>query len=115
MLRTACETLLDPSCATGMDSTMASWPEWWKKGEADQFAAAYQQGMAEETYSEWMQEYHDELVAKRNQRMAEKIAELLEEDESCFVTVGLMHLVLPGDSICSELEKMGYQIQRILP
>ena len=32
-----------------------------------------------------------------------------------FVTLGLLHLVLSGDSVLSCLEEMGYTVERILP
>lgn len=115
MLSTACKTLLDPASAAGMDRTLPFWPEWWKYGETEQFAEAYQKGMAEDPKQQLMQEYHDALVSRRNKMMADEIAKLLEEEGSSFVTVGLMHLVLPGDSILSELEHKGYRIYRVLP
>jgi len=113
MLRSACETILDPDLV--ISSTLSSWPEWWRKGETDRFAAAYLEEMAEEPEQEMIKEYHDALVTRRNRSMAGRIAMMLEEEGSFFVTVGLMHLVLPDDSILGELEKMGYQIQRVYP
>jgi uncharacterized protein YbaP (TraB family) len=54
-------------------------------------------------------------VTTRNRSMAETLQGLLESEEphTYFVTVGLMHLVLPGDSIIAELEKQGYQVEQI--
>ena len=49
--------------------------------------------------------------------MGSHILDALEEgeDHSYFVTLGLLHLVLPGDSVPDGLEAMGYTVERILP
>ena len=38
-----------------------------------------------------------------------------EEEGDYFVTLGLLHLVLEGDSVPDCLEEMGYTVERILP
>ena len=48
--------------------------------------------------------------------MAEGLRALLEdgEGEKILVTVGLLHLVLPEDSVLGELKAMGYQVEQVL-
>ena len=56
------------------------------------------------------------MITRRNRRMAEGLRALLEdgEGEKIFVTVGLLHLVLPEDSVLGELKAMGYQVEQVL-
>ena len=117
LLRSTCRVILDPDSATGMDAAIDQWPEWWRTGTADAFADAYLEGMAAEPDQELAGEYHAALVTERNARMARRMAEWLEAEEEggYFVTLGLLHLVLEGDSVPGCLEKMGYTVERILP
>ena len=103
--------------ATGMDAAIDQWPEWWRAGDAEAFAGAYLDGLAAEPDQELAWEYHTALVTERNARMARRMAEWLEAEEEgdYFVTLGLLHLVLEGDSVPGCLEKMGYTVERILP
>ena len=73
---------------------------------------AYLEGMAAEPDQELAGEYHAALVTERNARMARRMAEWLEAEEEgdYFVTLGLLHLVLEGDSVPGCLEKMGYTV-----
>ena len=117
LLCSTCRVILDPDSATGMDAAIDQWPEWWRTGNADAFADAYLEGMAAEPDQELAGEYHAALVTERNARMARRMAEWLEAEEEgdYFVTLGLLHLVLEGDSVPGCLEKMGYTVERILP
>lgn len=117
LLQSTCDMILDPSTISGSDADIKYWPEWWSKGDADAFATSYLEGEASDPKPELTAEYHDSLVTKRNGRMAQTLSELLEreEDHRYFVTIGLLHLVLPNDSVLSELEAMGYTVERILP
>lgn len=116
LLQTACVVFLDPDEASGMDADMAKWPDWWRDGNAEAFATSYLEGMAAEPRPELMAEYHQRLVTERNRRMALGLREMLEgEEHSYFVTVGLLHLVLPDDSVISELKRMGYTVEPIIP
>ena len=72
-------------------------------------------GLAAEPDQELAWEYHTALVTERNARMARRLADWLEGEETCFVTLGLLHLVLEGDSVLSCLEEMGYAVERIVP
>ena len=116
LLDNACRTVLEPETLTGTDADVSQWPGWWKEGNAQAFADSYLVSLIRETSPDLAQEYHQALMTGRNRRMAQELRSMLEDDEngSCFVTVGLMHLVLPGDSVISELESMGYQIEQIL-
>lgn len=111
LLQEACETALNPT----EDETLQLWPKWWAEGNADAFAASYLESFANEKNPALAQEYHDALITQRNRRMARGLQTLLESPEAkrCFVTVGLMHLVLPGDSILAELTAMGYEVEKI--
>ncbi len=117
LLTSACQLLLEPDKAKGMDADITKWPEWWRTGDVEAFAASYQRGMALETEAALAEEYHQKLVTERNLRMAQTLAQWLEapEPHSCFVTIGLLHLALPGDSVLCALEDMGYTVERVLP
>lgn len=113
LLETACQSILDPSSISGMDADTAKWPQWWAQGNGLAFAESYQKGLSEEQEPELAREYHQRLVTQRNQHMALRLQEMLEGDQSCFAVIGLMHLVLPGDSVLSLLEDMGYTVTQI--
>lgn len=109
MLKSACELILHPK-----ETSLDEWPAWWRDGDAEKFAAAY----GEEndlTDASLAKEYHDRLVTERNQKMARRLQALLEggEAHSYFVTVGLLHLALPDDSVLRELEALGYGVERM--
>ena len=109
LLKQGCQAILEPKETT----SLAQWPLWWRDGDAESFAAEYAQD--DSLPAELMEEYHQALVTGRNRRMAEALAQMLEEEEphSFFVTIGLMHLVLPGDSVLYELEQLGYTVERM--
>lgn len=115
LLDSACQAVLDPENVSGMDADVEHWPVWWKEGNAQAFAESYLLGLTKETSPDLAQEYHQALMTGRNRRMAQNLKNMLESDapNRYFVTVGLMHLVLPGDSVSAELESMGYQIEQI--
>lgn len=108
LLQSACREVLGDSPS---GSQVESWPRWWADGDAQAFAASYVQEQQEEP--ELAAEYHEALITRRNKRMAERLEPWLRGDQSGLVTVGLMHLVLPGDSLLSELEAMGYTVQKV--
>ena len=116
MLVSTCKAILDPTSITEADAALKQWPVWWAKGDAEAFARNYQESFRLDPEPELMQEYHEGLLVRRNRNMAEELIGLLEADDGhCyFVTVGLLHLVLPEESILYELEKMGYSIEKIL-
>ena len=39
---------------------------------------------------------------------------MITTEKKIFVTVGLLHLVLPEDSVLGELKAMGYQVEQVL-
>ena len=95
-------------------STLAQWPDWWAEGETEPFIHAYE---AENDFAEpaLTEEYRWGLITLRNRRMAEGLRVLLEQDEGekIFATVGLLHLVLPEESVLRDLEAMGYQVEQV--
>jgi len=111
LLQTACETIIEEKG----EEDLSSWPLWWVDGNADAFAKSYLKSQENEKEPALAQEYHNSLITLRNQKMAKKLADLLEtgNDKQYFVTIGLMHLVLPDDSVLRELENMGYQVEAI--
>ena len=113
LLSTACQAILEPDQA---GTTLRLWPEWWRDGNAEGFVTDYYAEQAVDAPEGLLQEYHEKLLLQRNVQMALELQKLLEAEEthSYFVTVGLLHLVLPGESIPDELEKLGYQVERIL-
>lgn len=113
LLQAACRTILFPDQMSQADKDTRNWPKWWSEGNAQAFAASYQQGLNEEEQPALAQEYHTSLMTERNKAMARQLRDLLEGDQTAFATVGLMHLVLPGDSILAELEQMGYTVEQM--
>jgi len=115
LLSSACSAVLEPGHSAGMDEDVDQWPDWWREGNAQAFADSYQRSMSKETSPELAQEYHQSLVVARNRQMTQKLRAMLESEEahSCVVTVGLMHLVLPEDSIITMLMDMGYLVEQI--
>ncbi|MBE5794533.1 MAG: TraB/GumN family protein [Clostridiales bacterium] len=109
LLRQSCQAVLEPQ----ENTTLSQWPLWWRDGDADAFAAEYAQDNS--LPPALMEEYHHALVTNRNQHMAASLAQMLEEEDprSFFVTIGLMHLVLPEDSVLYELTRMGYTVERM--
>lgn len=116
LLESACRAVLEPENTAGTDEDVELWPDWWREGNAQAFAESYALGLNKETSPELAQEYHQTLVTTRNQQMARKLQTMLEDEEphSYVVTVGLMHLVLPEDSIVNELQSMGYTVEQII-
>ena len=110
LLKTECDTILNPQSATGMDTTIASWPEWWRAGNAQAFSEQYISSYLAPGYEAECTEYHTKRVTERNARMAERLAAMLESGGSYFVTVGLLHLVLPEGSIVTLLRQKGYTV-----
>ena len=117
LLESACKAVLEPESASGTEQDMEYWPSWWREGNAQVFADSYVISLSKETSPELAQEYHQALMTVRNERMAERLKAMLESNEphSYFVTVGLMHLVLPQDSIVKLLQNMGYTVEQIKP
>lgn len=111
LLETACEAILTGTS----DEDLQNWPKWWAEGKAEAFADSYLKSQQAEKKPELAKEYHHSLITIRNQHMAQKLDELLQQGEGkrYFVTIGLMHLVLPDDSVLRELENMGYQVEAI--
>lgn len=110
LLQDACEAVLNPA----ENSEVAQWPTWWREGNAKAFAESYQQEMNAEPNPTLAQEYHNALITTRNANMANELAKLLEGDQSTFVTIGLMHLVLENDSVLTHLQEKGYTIAPLL-
>jgi len=113
LLKTELDTILDPQSASGMDASIASWPGWWRAGNADAFADQYMNSYLAPGYEDVCAEYHLRLVTERNARMAERLETMLADGNSYFVTVGLLHLALPEDSIVAHLREKGYTVERV--
>jgi len=113
LLQSECDVILNPSQAEGLDAGIALWPTWWRDGDAAAFADNYLNHYLQTGYEEVCTEYHVTLITQRNARMAEQLDELLQTEGSYFVTVGLLHLALPEDSILTHLAKKGYTVTQI--
>ncbi|MEF9879483.1 MAG: TraB/GumN family protein [Clostridia bacterium] len=115
MLQTACKAIAGDSAPAANGTGMRDWPEWWRTGNSDAFSQAYLTGLEQDPRADLMQEYHQKLLVKRNQSMAQELQKRLENDEAhrYFVSIGLLHLVLPNDSVIHELEKMGYAVEAV--
>jgi len=118
LLREQLQMILDPSRAKGLDADIGQWPAYWQAGDAQAFADSYQrgyQGITEEEELAWADEYHAALVARRNLLMADRLDAMMREEEPhvYFVTIGLLHVALPEDSVLKHLESRGYQVEYI--
>ena len=96
-----------------MDSTISQWPEWWRQGDTASFADTYLSAYLEPGHETVCAEYHARLVTERNKRMADRLAVLLEDGGRYFVTIGLLHLVLPEDSVVTLLREKGYTVEAL--
>lgn len=113
LLEDALDLMLHPEVAVGMDADMGFWPAWWSLGDEQAFIESFQKGVSAAKDISLTEEYYDALIYQRNLNMAQRIeAMLMEEDDehTYFVTVGLLHLILPQDSVLHYLREMGYQI-----
>ena len=113
LLSSVCEVLLHPNDLKGMDKTVSQWPDWWRTGNMEAFRDSYLETYLEPGYEAETMEYHEKLIASRNQSMASSLQTLMRQyaGETLFVTVGLMHLVLPDDSIPEWLTQSGVTVQ----
>lgn len=113
LLSGECDVILNPASVRGMDATIAQWPAWWRTGDAQAFADHYLSTYREVGFEAVCDEYHSTLVTRRNARMADRLDVLLQGEGAYFVTVGLLHLTLPGDSILAQLQQKGYTVTRL--
>lgn len=113
LLESECQVILHPESVHGMDSTIALWPAWWRAGDAQAFADQYLQSYLEPGFEAEGAEYHQALITQRNARMAERLYAMLEKGGTFFVTVGLMHLVLPEDSLLTQLQARGCTVEAV--
>ncbi len=113
MLEQALGVVLDPSTATGLDADMQLWPTWWRQGNSQAFVDSFLAGMQGEPNVAFVQEYNHGLITRRNRLMADRLDAMMREEPGrvLFVTVGLLHLVLPGDSVLEDLESRGYKVE----
>ena len=109
--------ILHPELIQGMDSTIRDWPLWWRNGNiaafAENYQAEYLNGQIDEIRTAILREYHEKMVTLRNSTMTDRVEEYLQSGEAhtYFVTVGLLHLVLPEDSIVADLQARGYTVE----
>lgn len=113
LLQGECDAILRPESARSVDKTIAQWPDWWRAGDAEAFAAHYLGAYLEPGHETEGAEYHQKLITRRNQAMTERLMTLLAEEPTCFVTVGLLHLVLPQDGIARLLRERGCEVTQI--
>lgn len=113
LLQGECDAILRPQTVNNMDTTIAQWPDWWRAGNAQTFANNYLDTYLEPGHEAECLEYHTQLVVNRNARMADRLDELLQSEGSYFVTVGLLHLTLPEDSIVTLLRNKGYTVEAV--
>ena len=113
LLGQECDVIIDPQSARGLDASIASWPAWWRDGNTDAFAQQYMDAYLEPGFEDVCAEYHQTLLSQRNVRMAQRLDQRLKAGGAYLVTVGLLHLVLPEDSVLAELTRMGYTVERI--
>ena len=113
LLANECDVILNPQSVKGMDATISLWPEWWRTGDAQSFADHYLSTYLEPGHEDVCREYHEVLVSSRNVRLADALDGLLHTGGTYFVTVGLLHLTLPEDSIVVQLQQKGYTVLQV--
>lgn len=113
LLTQECDVIENPQSARGLDASIASWPAWWQSGDAEAFASQYMASYLEPGHEDVCAEYHAALVSARNVRMAQRLDTMLQAGGAYFVTVGLLHLTLPEDSVVAELRKKGYTVELV--
>ena len=113
LLQSECDVILNTDAARGLDASIGQWPAWWRDGDAAAFADNYLGSYLQTGFEQVCAEYHDTLVTRRNAAMAERLETLLVQDGSYFVTVGLLHLALPEDSILTHLQEKGYTVTEL--
>lgn len=93
-----------------VESNVKVWIEQWKNGDVEGFRQSYAKTL-EETSNE---EFTQMLLGKRDEGMANKIAELLEGEEgkTYFVVVGSAHLVVE-DTVIDKLVDKGYEVKSL--
>ena len=116
LLNSACLAVTSPETASETDEELSQWPEWWREGNTQAFIESYRRSMEREVPEAFAQEYHQSLVTERNRSMADSLVRMLEDDsgDTYLATVGLMHLVLPEDSIITELKNRGYTVEQLV-
>lgn len=94
-------------------ATSASLVEWYLAGDDEKLVKALEQGAADPVLA---RKFRDEVLVKRNHRMADRIVALQQQapDETLFVAVGALHLVGP-DNLPQLLRARGYEITRTQP
>lgn len=101
------------STVTREEGATESMVQAWKTGDVESFLtesemSAKDQGISEEDYEAFM----DLFLYQRNQRMADGIAELLEQGKSVFAVIGAAHY--GGDkSVNHYLEQKGFTVTRM--
>ena len=84
---------------------MKHWFSYWKQGDVEALAKSFQESLGEPS------EFNDMLIGKRDEQMAQKLIELLEEEEGTyFVVVGAGHFVA-DKTIPYHLEQNGYDVE----
>lgn len=104
MLLDTLNAILEPAAESEND-VMLDWFENWKKGDIEKFAASLQAVEGDTS------EFNTMLFGKRDANMAEKIANLIEEEEGTyFVVVGAGHYLV-DKNIRYHLEQDGYTVE----
>ena len=87
--------------------------EWYLEGNGDKLASALSHASADDALA---RKFENEVLVKRNHRMAERIDALRRNapDEAVFVAVGALHLV-GTDNLPQLLQARGYEISRVRP
>lgn len=102
------DDILSGNLATPGDSHLDLWFDLWINGDVDAFRESYASNLEEVPNEEFTQM----LLGQRDQDMADKLAQLLENEEgkTYFVVVGAAHLVVE-DTIIDKLIEKGYEVK----
>lgn len=81
------------------------------KGDIDYLVNAFQNDPSNPNYMDKNDNFYKKLILERNINMANKIDELIKNDEKYFVVVGAAHVV-GDDSLVNLLTQKGYKVER---
>lgn len=106
MLEQAVDGVEDGSMQEDLDALLAA----WSAGDAEGIHASIERE-TEDLPEAVAQELRASVYDRRNERMAEKVAELLSAGDTVFVAVGAGHLI-GKTGIPALLEQRGFNVQR---
>ncbi|MCF0220920.1 MAG: TraB/GumN family protein [Fibrobacter sp.] len=98
---------------SGLDSMVTRLIRSWKTGdEALLHLVLNGDSAVTETDKVFEKKFEEQIYTRRNGKMAQAIADFLNEDRNVFVVVGVAHLMLDEDNVISLLKQKGFRVER---